>query len=140
MALGLRTLAASAVVNLGLRVGKFVPARYRAELVQNTDFRKFGDGLMMTVDCSVELADAIEHRLARATSVGAVHYGTHRQAAALMTCVVPSPSHPGHIHFVDGAGGGYTLASRQLKERRAAAISPAVVVSDATSAPAGAAP
>ena len=104
------------------KVGNFVPARYRTEIVANTDFRKFGDGLMMTVDCSRDLADAVEARLAEAETEGVAHSGTHRQDAALMTCVVPSPSHPGHIHFIDGEGGGYTLAARVLKERRAARI------------------
>lgn len=136
--LGLRTLVASAVVNLGLRVGRFVPLRYRAELVENTDFRKFGDGLMMTVDCSTELADTIERRLATAEAAGVVHCGTHRQDAALMTCVVPSPSHPGHIHFVDGAGGGYTLAARQLKQNRATRLLAGAKLAEAAPTPAGA--
>ena len=124
VSLGIRTLVAAVVVNLGLRVGAFVPSRYKTQIVENTDFRKFGDGLMMTVDCSFELADAIESRLAQAEAAGVAEFGTHRQDAALMTCVVPSPNRPGHIHFIDGAGGGYTLASRRLKERRAAALPP----------------
>ncbi len=117
--IGLKTLVAAAVVNLGLRLPGFVPSRYRAELVANTDFRKFGDGLMMTVDCSPAVADAIEARLTQADTAGVAYFGTQRQGAALMTCVVPSPSHPDHIHFIDGAGGGYTLAARQLKARKA---------------------
>ena len=40
-----------AVVRLGIPLGGFRPARYKAEMLDNTDFRKFGDGLMMTVDC-----------------------------------------------------------------------------------------
>ena len=138
--LGIRTLVAAAVVNLGFRVGGFVPARYKAQIVENTDFRKFGDGLMMTVDCSFELADAIETRLAQAEAEDAAEFGTHRQDAALMTCVVPSPNRPGHIHFIDGAGGGYTLASRRLKERRAATKPPTGLPGDAAVTPAGAEP
>ena len=138
VAVGLRTLAAAVVVKLGLRVGRFVPSRYQAEIVENTDFRKFGDGLMMTIDCSPALADAIEARLAQAEADGIACSGTHRQDAALMTCVVPSPSHPGHIHFVDGAGGGYTLAARQLKERRAGIVARVELPLDAVPAPAGA--
>ena len=55
-----------------------------------------------------------------------------------VTCVVPSPNRPGHIHFIDGAGGGYTLASRRLKERRAATWQPSASASNAAVTLAGA--
>jgi hypothetical protein len=32
-----------------------------------------------------------------------------------MTCFVPSPTSADHIHFVDGAMGGYAMAARALK-------------------------
>ena len=32
-----------------------------------------------------------------------------------MTCIAPLPSHSDHVHFIDGAAGGYTLAALQLK-------------------------
>ena len=28
-----------------------------------------------------------------------------------MTCIVPSPFADDHVHFLDGAGGGYALAA-----------------------------
>ncbi|MGT2445899.1 DUF3095 family protein (plasmid) [Ensifer adhaerens] len=34
-----------------------------------------------------------------------------------MTCYAPDLHSPGHIHFIDGAAGGYTLAARLMKER-----------------------
>ncbi len=36
-----------------------------------------------------------------------------------MTCIVPSPFTDDHIHFLDGAGGGYALAAKSLKEKQA---------------------
>jgi hypothetical protein len=33
-----------------------------------------------------------------------------------MTCFVPSPTRRDHIHFVDGAMGGYAAAARSLKQ------------------------
>ena len=39
---------------------------------------------------------------------------------ALMTCLVTSETEGLHVHFVDGGGGGYTSAARQLKAARAA--------------------
>jgi hypothetical protein len=46
---------------------------------------------------------------------GTAQYGLHRQDAALMTCFVPSATRSDHIHFVDGAMGGYAMAARTLK-------------------------
>ena len=40
----------------------------------------------------------------------------HRQSAALMTCIVPSIADDHHVHFVDGARGGYASAARRLKQ------------------------
>ena len=32
-----------------------------------------------------------------------------------MTCIVPSHSERDHVHFVDGAAGGYAMAAAMLK-------------------------
>jgi hypothetical protein len=98
-----------------LRVGGFDPGRYLRQLVENTDFRKFDDGLRMTLDCTPELADRIEACLARAVVDRIARYGTHRQDSALITCFVPSPVRSDHVHFVDGAMGGYAAAARLVK-------------------------
>jgi hypothetical protein len=103
------------IFRFGLSVGRFDPARYRHQLVENTDFRKFDDGLRMTLDCTPALADRLEALLAEAQQQGFAHYGLHRQDAALMTCFVPSATRSDHIHFVDGAMGGYAMAARALK-------------------------
>jgi Protein of unknown function (DUF3095) len=116
--LGVRTLAAHTIFKSGLRIGGFDPARYRRQLVENTDFRKFDDGLRMTLDCTPALADRLEALLASAAAAGLARYGVHRQSAALMTCFVPSPTRSDHVHFVDGATGGYAAAARTLKDER----------------------
>jgi hypothetical protein len=113
---GARTLASHLIFRTGLRVGDFDPARYRRQLVANTDFRKFDDGLRMTLDCTPELADQLEGLLASAEKAGVARRGAHRQTSALMTCFVPSPTRRDHIHFVDGAMGGYAAAARSLKQ------------------------
>lgn len=115
---GLRTLIAHAIFRTGVTVGGFDPARYRRQLVQNTDFRKFDDGLRMTLDCTPALADRLEALLAGAEADGAARCGSHRQSAALMTCFVPSPTRSDHVHFVDGAMGGYSAAARAVKQGR----------------------
>jgi Protein of unknown function (DUF3095) len=109
------TLIAYVVIRLGLRLGNFDPAVYRSEVVENSDFRKFDDNLRMTLDCTPELADRIEQRLAVAWAANVLRFGLHRQPAAIMTCIVPSIALSNHVHFVDGAAGGYALAAQQMK-------------------------
>ena len=99
-----------------MRIGGFDPARYRRELVDNTDFRKFDDGLRMTLDCAPALADRLEDLLRNAEADGVAVSGTHRQSAALLTCFVPAATRSDHIHFVDGAMGGYAAAARVVKQ------------------------
>lgn len=101
----------------GVKVGGVIPSRYLTQLVANSDVRKFDDGLMMTLDCAPEIADRIEACLTQAQSAGLVQFGLFRQRSALITCMVPSAQRPDHIHFVDGASGGYALAARDLKTR-----------------------
>ena len=109
------TLVAYVVMKLGLRLGEFDPARYRREVVENSDFRKFDDNLRMTLDCTAAVADRIERRLSAARGSNIARFGLQRQPAAIMTCIVPSIFESNHVHFIDGAAGGYALAAKQLK-------------------------
>lgn len=110
----LTALFAWTVFKLGITVGKFEPKRYRREMSANTDFRKFDDGLLMTVDCSLETIRRLKDTLDPAVADDLVRYGLHEQDEALMTCVAPSVMASDHVHFVDGAGGGYAAAAKQM--------------------------
>jgi len=113
-----KTLFYFLIMRSGIRVGGFVPATYLREVVENSDFRKYDDGLRMIVDCSAELADAIERRLVAAPRTAL--YGMHRQDAAMMTCFAPQATRSDHVHFIDGARGGYAAAAAALKAGYAA--------------------
>jgi hypothetical protein len=105
----------------GRKLGPLDVRRYRTWVTRNSDFRKFDDGLRMTIDCKPETADALDAFLAEAEKKGIVVYGLHRQDAALITCLVPSVLQDDHLHFLDGAGGGYALAASALKRKLAGA-------------------
>ena len=109
------TLWAYTVMRLGIKVGNFVPANYIRQVVENSDFRKYDDGLRMILDCTEEIASALSERLAAAAASGVVRYGLHRQDAAMMTCFTPSVMRSDHVHFIDGARGGYASAATALK-------------------------
>lgn len=115
----LRLLAFSAMSYLLFRfripLGRFDPGRYMADLVANSDYRKYDDGLRMTIDTTPRIADEIEARLVAAVAAGEARYGLHRQGAALMTCITPSPLQRDHVHFIDGAAGGYAAAASGMK-------------------------
>ena len=108
-----KTLLYFLIMRSGLRIGSFVPATYMRQVVANSDYRKYDDGLRMILDCTPALADALERRLAAAA--GTARYGLFRQDAAMMTCFTPSPTRSDHVHFVDGARGGYAAAATALK-------------------------
>ena len=103
------------IMHFKFRVGRFIPEKYTRELIDNSDFRKFDDSLRMVLDCTPEMASQIEECLKEAAADGIVRFGTHRQEAAMMTCFTPSPMKANHVHFIDGANGGYATAAAAMK-------------------------
>src|SRR5258708_15462617 len=112
------TLWAFVVMRFGIKVGNFVPKIYVQQLVENSDFRKYDDGLRMILDCTLELERALTQRLAVAASNKIVRYGLHRQDAAMMTCFTPSVMRSDHVHFIDGARGGDACVAHALQRVR----------------------
>jgi len=110
-----RTLFAFLIMRFGISIGGFVPQTYVRQVVENSDFRKYDDGLRMILDCTPELESALQQRLAAAAAKGIIRYGLHRQDAAMMTCFTPSAVRSDHVHFIDGARGGYASAATALK-------------------------
>lgn len=109
------TLFVYVIMRFGISIGGFVPKAYVRQVVENSDFRKYDDGLRMTLDCTPELESALTQQLASAASAGIARYGLHRQDTAMMTCFTPSALRSDHVHFIDGARGGYASAATALK-------------------------
>jgi hypothetical protein len=109
------TLFAYLVMRFGIKLGGFVPEVYVQQVVENSDFRKYDDGLRMILDCSAELESALQQRLEAAAANRIVRYGLHRQDAAMMTCFTRQATRSDHVHFIDGARGGYASAATALK-------------------------
>lgn len=124
IAVFLRAAAGLLLLRSGLRLRRFDPAHYLASVSANADFRKFDDGLKMTIDCPPDFADRLDALLHEAESAGLIHFGTHRQTAALVTCIVPAAVRNDHMHFIDGASGGYARAAEMLKAKRAELTEP----------------
>jgi len=113
--LALFTLFGWVLFRFNLKFGGFDPELYRQDTVRNSDFRKFDDGLKLTLDIDEQRFRDLSRILNDARNKGIAFYGLHRQSQALMTCIVPSPLMRDHLHFIDGAGGGYAKAAESLK-------------------------
>jgi hypothetical protein len=103
------------LIRTGLKIGGFDARRYARVVGDNADFRKLDDGLKMTLDCDPQTQAVIEGVLNDAQARGLLRYGLTTQREAMMTCIVPSILTDDHVHFIDGADGGYTEAARQMK-------------------------
>lgn len=113
----LRALMANTLLRLNIAVGGFLPLKYKSEVPLQSDFKKFDDALRMVIDCSLEQSQEIQLYLQKAQQEGIVHYGIHESDNAVVTCLTLSASKGQHVHFVDGEGCGYTMASIQLKKQ-----------------------
>ena len=102
-----------------LKLGDFDMKQYKRDVVANADFRKFDDGLRHDARLLRRLRRPLEAKLAAAADF--VEWGAVRQESAQITCYSPFSADRGHLHFVDGAGGGYTMAAKAMKARSAAA-------------------
>ncbi|HEY9018397.1 DUF3095 domain-containing protein [Thiomicrospira sp.] len=89
---------------------------YKTDFVANSDYRKLDD-MYRTVlsaseaDCQ-NLIDWLENQF----QLGQLYYGVHKSNAAIVTCLI-SKTGVDHMHFVDGADGGYALAAQALKRQ-----------------------
>ena len=104
----------------GWRIGPFESKKYMAELSLNTDHRKLGDSLQLVLDVSAKQLADIRVYLDKALTEGRITYGLHVSNEALMTCFVQDIGNSQHIHFVDGAGGGLSLAATDFKQKQSA--------------------
>lgn len=97
--------------------------RYKDETVPNSDYRKFDEMVRMVVDVNGPIRDRVRSLLEDHRRAGRIFYGLHESDTAIMTCFVQEHTHNRHLHFIDGGGGGYAMAARELKRQMKAAAS-----------------
>lgn len=115
--LGVMLVAAAAQISvrLGAAIGVVDAGRYIRESARNSDFCKVDGALQMVIDCTPAALAQIETYLLELEATGAVSFGLHVSDSAVMTCLVKSFAQGHHVHFIDGAGGGYTKAAKIMK-------------------------
>lgn len=83
----------------------------------HSDFRKFDGTLRMVIDGSAAHRERLSAFLEEKARRGELVYGLHCSPEALVTCMIFDQIGGDHMHFVDGADGGYALAAKDLKAK-----------------------
>lgn len=104
------------LMTFNIKTGIFNWGDYKQLVSESTDFKKFDDVLRMVISGRTKQRQKLVDYLEQKFKEGRLVYGVHVSDRALMTCLVfERASH--HVHFVDGADGGYALAAKEMKER-----------------------
>lgn len=101
---------------VGVKAGKVDWGRYKDDLISNTDFRRFIESYRQILSGTPEQRTALLEYLESRERLGALTFGVHTTDRALMTCLVFDYSGD-HVHFLDGADGGFTMAASHMKDK-----------------------
>ncbi len=85
-------------------------------VVAATDYQKFDDTLRMIISGDPSQSQRLSQYLDARYRLGELVYGLHISDRVLMTCLV-FERNGRQVHFIDGADGGLTAASYELKQR-----------------------
>ncbi|GAB4520301.1 MAG: DUF3095 domain-containing protein [Anaerolineae bacterium] len=89
---------------------------YKSILVNSTDHEKFDDVLRMTISGTAQQREMLRIYLENRRLRGELVYGMAAGENAIITCIVFN-YFGRQVHFVDGAGGGYALAAKEMKSQ-----------------------
>lgn len=91
--------------------------KYFEEVPQNSDYQKFDGLLRAVIDCSENEINYILETLTDYQNKKIILFGHQISENAVTTCIIDNINDNNHIHFIDGDGGGYTLAAAVLKAK-----------------------
>jgi hypothetical protein len=114
--LKLLVLAGKIMMRFGIKTSATDWSVYKKTLIQNTDFRRFIESYRQVLSGTADQRKELEDYLASRFAKGELVYGVHVSDRALMTCLVFDYS-GNHLHFLDGADGGFALAAKEMKAR-----------------------
>jgi hypothetical protein len=104
------------LIRFGVRTSETDWGRYKTILARNSDVRKFNDCFRQILAGNAAQREALTAWLDERFAGRELVYGAHVADRAQMTCLVFD--HSGrHLHFIDGADGGLSMAAKALKER-----------------------
>ncbi len=90
---------------------------YLQKLVELTDTLTIDGRINTVITGTTQQRETLKSYLNHLEEKGKIKYGLHVSEQSVMSCYVRDMKKNDHIHFVDGAGGGYTKAANQLKNK-----------------------
>jgi hypothetical protein len=90
--------------------------RYRTDFIHNLDFQKFNGDCIQIVSGTKEQHRALRNWLVNEYEAGNLFFGSHEETQAIVSCYIQDYAKR-HLHFVDGASGGLTIAATNLKNQ-----------------------
>lgn len=90
---------------------------YLQKLVELTDTLTIDGRINTVISGTLQQRQLLSAYLDRLEQKGKLKYGLHVSKQSVMSCYVRDMHKNDHIHFVDGAEGGYTKAANQLKNK-----------------------
>ena len=106
------------LMRFGIRTAETDWGRYKTMLARNADVKKFNDCFRQILAGNSVQRERITAWLEDRYAQRELVFGIHVTDRAQMTCLVFNYSGR-HLHFIDGADGGFFLAAKALKERLA---------------------
>ena len=98
---------------------RYIPKgrNYMNLLVELSDTLVIDGRINTVISGTPEQRKELEAKLQELEDQGEMVFGIHHTHESVMSCYVRGRDEE-HIHFIDGAGGGYTQAARMLKGKR----------------------
>jgi len=90
--------------------------RYLLQLVDSSDTLVIDGKINTVISGTVKQREELEASLGQLEQDGLISYGLYVSKESVMSCYVRNMNEK-HIHFVDGAEGGYTKAAGMLKRK-----------------------
>lgn len=109
-------LAGTFLMYFGITAAGTDWGRYKKDLENNTDYRKFDDMIREVLSGTREQREELTGLLESLYREGKIAYGLHVAPEVMFTCMVMDYNRE-HFHFVDGSAGGYAAAAASLKRR-----------------------
>lgn len=89
---------------------------YLKRLVEMSDTLVIDGKINTVISGTTRQRELLEVALQEMESKNEIHFGLHVSADSVMSCYVRNMNDK-HVHFVDGSGGGYTMAAGMMKRK-----------------------
>lgn len=93
---------------------------YNQAVILQSDWIKMDGALRLVIDVTKPEKRRLLRTLSKMQKANKIWYGCHSSTSAVIVCHYQSGVDNKHTHFVDGVGGGLTLAAFDLKQRKRA--------------------